>query len=45
MQMDPAAHAAAVPVRAGIGLRAPHQHEVQALVLPPTIFWQLPVGT
>ncbi len=35
--MDPAAHAAAIPARAGIGLRAPHQHEV--LAAPPAVGW------
>jgi len=35
--VGPAAHAAAVPVRAGIGLRAPHQHEV--LAAPPAVGW------
>jgi uncharacterized protein (UPF0276 family) len=37
LQVGPAAHAAAVPARAGIGLRAPHQHEV--LAAPPAVGW------
>lgn len=37
MQVSAAANAAAIPARAGIGLRAPHQYEV--LDTPPAVGW------
>jgi len=37
MRIGAAAHAAVVPARAGIGLRASHQHEI--LAAPPDVGW------